>query len=425
MIKFIKIFTTFCVLQCLFLSNIIANEIKIKVGGSFNFRGAITDPDKTKYEKDTEIIVTNHNEHFGFLSDGNIFIDVSSEITEEISYGAKMSVMATTRNNRKAPSFLYFTSQIGKMEFGSNETAFKTMGISGYSNSCSASFSEWIQLNTHKPDIKYVNSPINFLDSQMRTKDQTEYARKITFYTPELFGLQAGITYIPDLSNTGYGLPGDKTYYEIIHYFYKDKNDSSVKKVPYYLSVKDGISGGISYKKKFDNDIEVKLAAVLEKGNIKIKKRDKINDIGKNIANSMSDEDIKKYQGAKFTDLMNYMVGGEVKFKDFSFALSYTNAGDSFTSNDLDGTNNKSDWFIFGGKYNLNDLGTSISYFTSDSKKNKFNAITFALDYKLSQGLTPYAEFTKYNTDGIVQTDPTTKDTQNGSVFIIGAKLAF
>jgi hypothetical protein len=34
-------------------------------------------------------------------------------------------------------------------------------------------------------------------------------------------------------------------------------------------------------------------------------------------------------------------------------------------------------------------------------------------------------EFTKYETDGSNPAKPTEKDTQNGSVFILGAKLAF
>jgi len=422
-------------------SSSFAEDIKVKVGGLFDFQGAVTNRDETKLEEGKDKVTTSlHNDNFGLLSSGNIFLDVSNNINDDISYGAKIAVSATTRNNRQVPTFLYFTSQIGKLELGSNKTAFKALGVGGYTNACSSDFSNWIELDPNKKNVIYIDSPISFLDSKMRTKDQTEYSRKITYYSPEFAGLQFGLSYIPDLSNTGYGLPGDKTYYSITNYFYTEEDKDGVKsvgktkKVPYEFSVKDGVAGGVSFKHAFDNDMSIKMAFVAERGNVIVKQEKKeddtkVNDIkekDKKIEDlKMSETDIVKYQGAKFTDLMSYMVGGEVKFKDFSLAVSYTNAGDSFTSKELDGDNNKSNCFIVGGRYNFNDLGTSISYFTSDNKKQKLDAITFALDYKLAQGITPYAEFTKYETDGSNPAKPTEKDTQNGSVFILGAKLAF
>jgi len=425
------------------MSGAFADEVVVKVGGVFDFSGAVVNRDETKLEKGKDKVkTTTHHDSFGLLSSANVFLDVSNNINDDISYGAKMSVAATTRNNRQVPSFLYFKSQLGKLEFGSNKTAFKALGITGYTNACSYEFGNWIELDPNKKSIIYTDMPMSFLDSKMRTKDQTEYARKMTYYSPEIAGLQIGISYIPDLSNTGYGLPGDKTYYAITNYFYVEEiikdgvtSAGKTKKVPYEFSVKDGVAGGVSFKHEFDNDLAIKIALVAERGNVFVKQETKddgtkVNDIkekDKKIEDlKMSESDVAKYQGAKFTDLMSYQIGGEVKFKDFSLAASYTNAGDSFTSKTLDlDNNNKSDCFVIGGRYDFKDIGASISYFTSDNKKNKLDAVTFALNYKLAQGITPYAEFTKYETDGSNPAKPTEKDTQNGSVFILGAKLAF
>lgn len=436
--KVIKTLSVALLLQCSFSANVIADELKVKIGGLFDFRGAFVSPDKTKYKTSgVKTSVTKHNDSFGFYSNGNVFIDVSNAISDTTSYGAKMSVLATTRNNRNAPTFLYFTSPVGKIELGSNKSAFKGLGIGGYTNACNSDFSDWIELDPNKVDVKYSDTNFSFLDSKARTTGETEYSRKITYYTPEISGFQAGISYIPDLSNIGYGLPKDEVFYTPVTYFYREidalgNRTGPTKKVSYSFSVKNAIAGGVSFKHEFDSDISIKISGVVEKGDVVVKQDDNnVNDIkekDKKIEDlKMHPDDQKKYQGAKFTNLMNYMIGGEVKFKDFSLAASYTNAGDSFTSKELpDKDNNtKSDCFIVGARYNFKDLGTSVHYYTSDTKKNKFNAITFALDYKLAQGLTPYAEFTRYNTEGYNPVKLDEKDTQKGSVFILGARLAF
>jgi hypothetical protein len=427
--KLVKTISTIILLNC---ANVYAedSDIKVKIGGLFDFRGAVYNPDNST-QKGSATTVTPHQENFGLLTSGNVFVDVSNKINEDTSYGAKISLIATTRNNKQVPSFLYFTSKLGKIELGSNKSAFKTLGVSGYTNACNADFSDWTELDPKKKEIIYTDINISFLDSKMRIKGETEYARKVTYYTPSIEGFQLGISYIPDLSNSGIGLPGDKTYYDIVNYFYKN-SDGESKRVPYKFSVKDAIAGGVSFKKDFDNDFGIKLSLVAEKGNVIVKSEEvrgiKVNDIkekDKKIDDlKMSNDDIAKYQGAKFKDLMSYMIGGEVKFKDFSIAASYVNAGDSFTSKELDTDGHNADCMIFGGRYNFGNLGTSVSYFTSDNKKNKLNALTFSVDYKAAEGLVPYAEFTRYSTEGFDPVDKV-KDTGKGSVFILGARLSF
>jgi hypothetical protein len=426
--KILKTFSTILLLSSS-MSYADDSSIKVKVGGLFDFRGAVYNPDDSKDDKKTT--VTANQENFGFLTSGNVFVDVSSKINDDTSYGARMSLIATTRNNKQVPSFLYFTSKIGKLEFGSNKSAFKALGVHGYTNACNADFSDWVNLDPNSKNIIYVDSNISFLDSKMRIKGETEYARKITYYTPSLGGLSFGISYIPDLSNSGIGLPGDKTYYDIVNYFYQD-TDGKTKRVPFKFSVKDAVAGGVSFTKDFENGFSIKLSAVAEKGKVVLKSEkvgDKdVNDIkekDKTIEDlKMQQDDVAKYQGAKFQDLMSFMVGGELKFKDFSVAASYVNAGDSFTSKELDSESKKADCVILGGRYNFGNLGTSISYFTSDNKNNKLDALTFSVDYKVAEGLVPYAEFTRYSTDGFDPIDKS-KDSRKGSVFILGARLSF
>jgi hypothetical protein len=425
--KIITTFSTFLLLSSS-ISHADDSPVKIKVGGLFDFRGAVYSPDDTKSGKKT---VTANQENFGLLTSGNVFVDVSNTINENTSYGAKMSLLATTRNNKQVPSFLYFTSKIGKLELGSNKSAFKVLGVHGYTNACNADFSDWANLDPNSKNIIYLDSNISFLDSKMRIKGETEYARKITYYTPSLGGLSFGISYIPDLSNSGIGLPGDKTYYDIVNYFYQD-TDGKTKRVPFKFSVKDAVAGGVSFTKDFENGLSIKLSAVAEKGKVvlqseKVDDKD-VNDIkekDKKIDDlKMQPSDVVKYQGAKFQDLMSYMIGGEVKFKDFSVAASYVNAGDSFTSKELDTGSKKADCVIFGGRYNFGNLGTSVSYFMSDNKDNKLDALTFSVDYKVAEGLVPYAEFTRYSSDGSDPIDKS-KDARKGSVFILGARVTF
>ena len=389
-------FVTLISLSLLHASCAYAEETAVKVGGKIDCSAAMLQQEP----KDPERPVTQHNENFGLLTIADIYVDVSNEAENGIKYGAKLSAQTTTKNTRSVPSFLYFESGIGRFEFGSNRSAYSSMSISGFANACSSSWSRWEKLDKNVP---YITSTGNFLDSYNRTSGETEYSRKISYYTPEINGWKLGISYIPDTSNTGYGAPGDNTLYPMP----AGKYQTGV----YKFAFKDALAGGVSWTKDFDNGLNIQASVVAEKGEVQYSIPDKLDD-------------------PTFTNLMSFMVGGRISFKDFSIASSYTNIGDSLTSKKLDTQSRKSSYYITStGKYQYNDLGASLSYFNSDFKKNKLDYITFALDYKLAKGLKPYVECTHFYADGkAIQNNDTPNNAtkkETGQVFIMGAKLSF
>ncbi len=374
--------------------------ITVKPKGAFDFTfGAINNHGSLGDRK-----ISVNRDRIGFLSQASVTINVENRLSEDLAYGAKLALVTDTRNDRKTPSSIYFESPAGKWELGSDKSATTKMKITGTSNvaATGGTWDVWAKPDIRNNGIQYVTNLGNFVDTKTRNVNDLEYARKITYFTPEMMGFQAGVSYIPDTANIG---------------------SNTIKHAPthlhlvapgYSFDIKDAIAWGVSQKYKANDDLSFKASVVGEVGKVV----PKITDVTKAVA------------GAKFKKLRTYTVGAEVKYAKFAISGCYSNYMKSLTANGVDDVDRKkTEIYNIGGKYSFDQLSVSLSYLRSNHKKNIVNATTLAADYKLAPGILPYAEVTAFNAKGWYKNAPTattyTADKHSGWLLLTGVRVEF
>jgi len=237
-----------------------------------------------------------------------------------------------------------------------------------------------------------------------------ENLSKITYYTPRWMGLQVGVSYLPDQSNTGQGsiFTGGPT------------------RTDYNGGLSQNIwTGGLNYDNKF-GDFGVAASATGEWG-------------------TAQDNTTAGGVTTAYNDLKAWTTGAKVSYMGFSLAGSY---GDWGKSNTLKAADSKKTWYYdLGAAYEYGPFGASVTYLYSSvdcgitaqtavgaagvgingncaatdvNGKNKFDSISTGVDYKLAPGLTPYAEVTWYNQNSVTNTLD-----NKGYVAIVGTQLNF
>jgi hypothetical protein len=372
--------------------------MNVKPKGSFDFSFAAIE-DNGPYNRKT---VTTNRDGIGFFSSAGFSINVENKLEEDLVYGAKIALLTSTMTDRKVPTMAYFESPAGKFEVGSDKSAATKMRITAASQSSATGgiWDMWVIPDIRSKKITYQTNSGGFLDQKTRMYKDLEFARKITYFTPEMNGFQAGISYIPDTTNAGHKTLKDPEYH---------MNNFSQG---YSFDIKDGIAWGVTQKFKANEDLNFKASVTGE--------------FGKVVARDSENKEVIK--NTTFKKLRAYIIGGEVKYSQFAMAASYGNFMKSMTSKVIDDAGyTKSDVRSIGGKYSFDQLSFSATLFASDHKKNKVNAVTLATDYKLAPGLLPYAEVTAYNAKGWYKdvNGERLYDTHRGTLFLVGMRMEF
>ena len=386
---------------CFFLTAVLINavgyaeELKVKLKGGFEFQAGYNS-NNSKLQRFKYI--SKNRKGFAFNSNANFNVNVQNEIENLFEYGAKIGLETTTRNDRRIASSIYLTSDYGKFELGSEKSANAKMKITASSVSCGTGggWDSWVILPLNPNYVAYLSNNGGFLDAKTRDMSKAEYSRKVTYYTPEFKGLQAGISYIADTTNTGYSTFNQPIYH------------SPVKLSPYYHSFRDGLAYGLTYESKFNEEFKIKTSFVGEKAKV----------------DSFSKSNHQQVK-VKSKDLNTYTLGAEMHCGQYSIAGSYGNHLKSVTSTSDGSKDRNSDIYSLAGRYKYNKLATSLSIFTSSYKKNELKAVTLATEYKAAPGLLPYGEITSYKTKGnyINKNNIKVKDRINGLLFLLGVKL--
>ncbi len=314
------------------------------------------------------------------------------------------------------PPHVYIESQAGKWELGSDKTAANKMRIHPFTNACvgaSSSLDPWGRPDPSKIGIPYIVSFSTFSDAKTRDADQSEYARKITYYTPELGGFQLGISYIPDTTNAGYATPGANERHDAA----KTQDISGYK-----TDLKNVFAGGLTYYKKAC-DVAIKIALTGEMGKVTSKQRTK-EEMDK------VDAEFAPIADPKFKKLRAWAVGAQLDYKDMSFTAAYGNYMKSLTSAAVDKLGRNTTLYGFGARYNHpSEVSVSATYFGSDCKGNKLDAVTLGAEYKVASGIMPYAAMTFYQTKGkrlsVNGVEPVIHNKNKGTTGIVGIKLEF
>jgi len=395
-------------------------DMSVKIGGMFDAH-AVTR--KANKEQDS---VTTNNQDVGFATDAQVYLEAKNTTAKGLEYGAHLGLTTHavgTKNpkNGMDRSWLWLQhADMGRMEFGSNNGSASAMRI-GADNLAVATggiSGKWTETLTDSvfgvgatgADLdELALNPWNIgddeLDLSLADTKYTEKARKITYYTPKMNGFQFGVSYIPDVENKGNAnsLPNTTPHSTAANFSGKAKNI---------------FTAGLSWDGKVANDVMGSFSVVGLHG-----KSSDINNAGASR--------VKVVHNQKGFD-----VGGMLKHKDLSAALSYGSLGKSHYLKTA--TNTKSEHYVTAGVgYDFDKLRTSLTFMHGHKNHNRTHLASLGAEYALAAGIMPYAEATYYslkqkNYRGTVATPDNAASTAlatelktNGTVFILGTKLNF
>ena len=347
-----------------------ADGVSVKLKGGFDFMGVYRDTDlKSKRLKP----LSANNKSFAFISDATMAVVAENKTEYGLTYGAQIVLETTAQNIKRAASGLYLSApDIGKIELGSDSTPHTKMKINGFSVVTSATKSWDSYSSDIDPKANYsawVAAQASYIDSKMRTSGKSEFARKISYYSPKFKGFQIGIGYVPDTTNGGGGASNSTDFHDPVKLSTKETVD-----------IKNGLAGGISYEGAVGEKAKIKLSLIGEYG--EAVPRDK--------------KEGKLITDKKFNDLLTWAVGGQVTIEKISFAIGYYYHGKSLLPKDTKRT--PSGVGSVGLGYNFdNGYTTSISYLRSNNKNHELHAVSWGSEYKLAPGLMPYGMLTYYN----------------------------
>lgn len=353
-----------------FASAAAADAPRVTVGGFIDFQAAYTDEDG--------VAGIDTDNDYGFRNDTEIHFSVDGKTDAGLGYGAVIELEAdatndTTDSGENADrTYVYLDGNWGRFELGTNTDAATALKVdaSTIARATGGIDGDWFRFASPVAGAFIVRPDLPTAHGGTITPGETENAGKVTYYSPSFAGLQLGLSFTPDTDARGqdtYGLTHVTTGL--------GGNQDNV------------VSGGLTYNRQFDQ-VALGLSATGEMGDTSL-------------------------VGGQ--DLEAYALGASVGFAGFSVAGSW---------GDVEANFGDGDYWTLGGAYDFGAFGASVSYLDSSNDvaggSNDFENLAFGVDYALAPGLTPYAEVSLFEYDGIAAADD-----NDGTVFIVGTQLAF
>ncbi len=389
--------------------------------------------------------LTPGNDNVAFDTVTAIHATVKGKTEFGTLYGAQIGIQAT--NLSKLPAgqngldrtFLFVENEMGRVELGSNDGVGGTMRIGADSiaratGGIDGQWSNYVQLDTFQdtganpytqPAVQSMNNFItaptllttsNQLSGALSTvvNEGDEKSRKITYYTPEFNGFQAGLSYTPDTRNSGQDYI-DKLGQNVVNGITQPGSEYTLP------TAKNAIAGGISWSGNLDKDQAFKLSVVGETATIK-----------NNVRSS-----------TKYKNVSGAIFGAQYAYQNFSVAGSWGTQGKSMYA-DTATSMKAGSFYTLGAAYVQGPVGSSLTWMKSTKNKNTLDLISLGLDYQVAPGLLPFAEVTYFkmkqknsynNSQYDNQSDSSTKYVpatnvaaayqNSGTAFILGTKLKF
>ena len=396
----------------------IADGAAVKVGGLVNFRASFFNQTagfetaSSKFDKSNRFNTTTR-------------ISVAAENTADfgLKYGTSIWLDDDTTNSsgttpRIRGTSLYMTSGLGKVEMGTIDAPTRTMKIDATKVTRGDS-----GIDTFATTNSFMNSTIGYIDTSSSSRATARFItapalpldhgsvmfgryNKISYYTPDMGGLQFGASYGSDTQETG-GLGNMQS----------DVQTLAASPNQYAnLYYDNAFSLAATYKQQMDQ-MSFAVGATAQVAT------------SKKVTNIPADHQ-------RIKDVKAYSFGGQVTYTNYSLAASYGNWNKS-TNND-EATNilqtAAARYYTVGGSYVQGPVGLSVSFLDSSRQKNKFQVVSVGADYQLAPGLMPYVEgnffrFKPYTTGSVIVYNATTGSTaaskNKGNVVYVGTKLSF
>ena len=342
--------------------------------------------DGTKYDRDLHT-----------RSENEIYISVDGKTDSGLGYGAYIELEAnvnqddtTSADNNSETAYLYVESGFGRVEMGSGYDATNSLrvgadsfaratgGVGGdfykYVDTSGENFIVLPGLPTEVGLLGEANT--GSVNSTSSTYKDTATANKITYYTPRIQGLQAGLSYTPDLSERGTSRG------------FSSDNDGSIKEL---------FGLALNYQNQFD-ELAIDASAVGAWGD----------------SETSGNDDLEAYDFGVSASYMGITAGGSYGFAD---ELGVA-ASEDVTS----------DYWTLGAAYEFGPFAASVTYFESEvenltagDRDAELSNLSIGADYQLAPGLVPYVEVSFFDTDSNGE-DSADND---GTVFIVGTQLNF
>lgn len=409
----------------------VVSDLKVKLNGFAHFQAAHRTQSKLK---GSEKNVSSNRKTFAFYNEAAMVAEVSNKASE-MTYGAKI-VLVPTAKRKGSPSYngshIFLESDFGKIEVGSPIASSSNMMIDEgtitagpgswdkYANFAPSSF----MVDGSKAKPTFATFTEFFLDSKLTTSlgartYSSEPARSVSYYTPKFnFGestkLQVGVTYIPDSSNTGADNPNtNSSGKEKRKLKIATNTPNAIDRFEIDRTVKDAVSGGITFEQNFADGIDFKMALTGEYGKA----------AGK--AKKYAIKDDPNPTEFKLSNLRTYNIGAVLTVGNFSYSGSYGSLGKSLTTPEFHKTGRKTDYYSGAVAYKQGPFAASVSYFKSSQFKNTVDAVSIGTNYLLAPGFKPYAEISGFSLKGRPEFHPDAqKKKTRGTVALIGAKLS-
>jgi len=389
-----------------------SSGLKVTLGGSLDTQAGYRSQKKA-FNKSAVNGDTLHNG--AIVNETKIDLGIEGK-AKALKYGGKISLYADTSPHyngniiRIADTVSTFVeSPYGKAEFGNGTSASLQMQISanniarlpgGINGKAQKWMSEFVYLpgatnDYDKFSSHFIKWPVLPIDNEHESA-----AGKVSYFTPKVYGLQAGVSYVVDSE-----LHGTVA-----------KTQSVAKTAD--KEYKNIIDGAIKYEGKF-NEIELTTALTGQMGDAK-----------------------RKTAALARNDLRAWELGAMVKYHGFSLAGSYSDWHHTGAPKiKVPGLKYGASYWTAGLGYEQGNLGTSITYFNSrraninnvhpvadatnpnnkpDVGFNRFELVSLGVDYKLAPGFMPYAEVSVFRTKhkGAALSN-------KGSIILAGTKLTF
>lgn len=348
-----------------------AETPKVTLGGFSDFQAGYTDNDIAGEERD-----------HGFRNDNEVSVRVDGKTDAGLGYGAVIDLEADisgdndNEGTNAARTFTYLEGGWGRVEMGGNKSAASTMRVDASTLAVATGGINGDWNNFVNPNgttaiaggASFVTSSELEAEHGLTTQigDESTYnATKLTYYSPRWSGFQVGASYTPDLTARGQAAArnGAGDVWEL----------------------------GLGYETSFDDATKLALSGTYLTG-----------------------EGV-----AAGSDLGGWNVGALLGIWGFNFAGSYGEWTDSLVAGA------EADYWTAGVGYDMGAVGLSATYLDSTfdpagAGDNSFENLVLGADYKLAPGLTPYAEVSFYEFDGIGAASD-----NEGTQVIVGTQLAF
>ncbi len=376
----------------------------VTIGGSIDAQVGVASQDSA-YEAPTGAGDAGATRDTHSQTDTEIHVKVDGRTDSGLGYGAHIELEAdvnqddnTSANNNAERGFIYVESALGRVEAGATGSASEALkvdagtlaratgGINGdfydyidldgsTSNASGAAAVDTFLVLPELPTASFVGN----IDNDSINRTETSTANKISYYSPRIAGVQAGVSYTPDLQErgTGNGFSG--------------ANGTAAQ------SIEDIWNVGLNYQGQYDQ-VGIEASATGEWGDSEVNTRD---------------------------DLRAYALGLNVNFMGATVGGSW---GDISEFGQLKTSNTDAEYWTLGAAYEFGPFAASVTYLESSVNNGdastvdkEFDNLVIGADYQLAPGLVPYVEVAFFNTD-----DNTAGSADNdGSLVLVGTELTF